>query len=109
MGHHTKNMIAADLLDYYRNVGDYVITSKIHCAMPCYAMGIPTIFCGNADYRTDAVNMIGLPRMQFSKYRRLGVSELMFTNPDFDAVKERISADLRRNLSERGVEITEPR
>lgn len=35
---------AVELLDEYRRCARMVITSRIHCAMPCLAMGIPVIF-----------------------------------------------------------------
>ena len=35
---------ARKLLERYKNDAKLIITSKIHCAMPCIAMGIPVIF-----------------------------------------------------------------
>ncbi|GHU73509.1 hypothetical protein FACS189450_13430 [Spirochaetia bacterium] len=35
---------ARTILERYKNEAKLVITSKIHCAMPCIAMGIPVIF-----------------------------------------------------------------
>ena len=35
---------AQQLLDHYRDEASLIITSRLHCAMPCQAMGIPTIF-----------------------------------------------------------------
>ena len=38
-----------------------VITSKLHCAMPCLAMGIPVVFIGKPDdYRTQILRDMGL-------------------------------------------------
>ena len=40
-----ENMKAAQsLLDRYKNEASAVITSKLHCALPCMAMGIPRIY-----------------------------------------------------------------
>ena len=48
---HQANMRKAQqLLDQYREEADLIITSRLHCAMPCQAMGIPTIFFPNAYY-----------------------------------------------------------
>lgn len=47
-----KRKIAQDLLDGYAKNAKLVITSKIHCAMPCLAMGIPVIFL----YPKDKIN-----------------------------------------------------
>ncbi len=48
---HQANMRKAQqLLDQYREEADLIITSRLHCAMPCQAMGIPTIFFPNTYY-----------------------------------------------------------
>jgi len=55
----TKQQIAGQLLDTYRRHAKLVITSKIHCAMPCMAMGIPVVFLYNKrkinDYRIEII------------------------------------------------------
>ncbi|KAA0450947.1 MAG: polysaccharide pyruvyl transferase family protein, partial [Candidatus Thioglobus sp.] len=38
-----KLAMAQSLLDRYRSQAKLVITSKLHCALPCIAMGIPVI------------------------------------------------------------------
>lgn len=39
-----------ELLRTYRETAKLIITPRIHCAMPCLAMGIPVVFlCRNAD------------------------------------------------------------
>ncbi|MGD9420066.1 MAG: polysaccharide pyruvyl transferase family protein [Verrucomicrobiota bacterium JB025] len=40
---------AKAFLQTYRETASLIITTKIHCAMPCIAMGIPVIFFGNPD------------------------------------------------------------
>lgn len=40
----TREAEAVRLLCMYRNSAKLVITSRIHCAMPCLAMGIPVVF-----------------------------------------------------------------
>ena len=60
-----KLALAQDLLDFYRNRARLVITSKIHCAMPCIAMGIPVVFLYDAekrdDYRVKIINdLVGI-------------------------------------------------
>jgi len=43
---------ALELLKKYREEAELVITSKMHCALPCLAMGIPVIFTKDSlDYR----------------------------------------------------------
>ncbi len=48
-----KEMISQDLLDTYAREASLVITSKIHCAMPCIAMGIPVVFLYDDKCRDD--------------------------------------------------------
>ena len=39
--------LAKLLIAYYRKEASAVITTRLHCALPCLAMGIPVIFIGN--------------------------------------------------------------
>lgn len=48
-----KLALAAELLEQYRRRARLVITSKIHCAMPCIAMGIPVVFLYDDGRRDD--------------------------------------------------------
>ncbi len=48
-----KRLMAQSLLDAYRDKAALVITSKIHCAMPCIAMGIPVVFLYNRKLEND--------------------------------------------------------
>ena len=40
----SKYAVAEELLNLYRDSASLVVTSRLHCAMPCIAMGIPVIF-----------------------------------------------------------------
>ncbi len=42
-----KLELSQEILDYYKENGKLIITSRFHCAMPCIAMWIPVIFFGN--------------------------------------------------------------
>jgi hypothetical protein len=56
----TKLLYARELIELYRDTASLVITTRLHCALPCIAMGIPVIFFGDpADYRTRIVADIG--------------------------------------------------
>ena len=60
-----KLALAENLLSAYRDRARLVITSKIHCAMPCIAMGIPVIFLYDTakqdDYRVKIINdLVGI-------------------------------------------------
>ncbi|MGI9644572.1 MAG: polysaccharide pyruvyl transferase family protein [Ilumatobacteraceae bacterium] len=45
----TKRALAARLLSLYRDEARLVVTTRLHCALPCVAMGIPVIFVGDGD------------------------------------------------------------
>lgn len=60
-----KRGLASELLAQYRQRARLVITSKIHCAMPCIAMGIPVVFLYDArrrdDYRVQLIDeLVGI-------------------------------------------------
>ena len=42
-----KFTAAKSLLRYYKEKVSAVITTRLHCALPCLAMGIPVLFIGN--------------------------------------------------------------
>ncbi|MDR1612199.1 MAG: polysaccharide pyruvyl transferase family protein [Planctomycetota bacterium] len=48
---------AQGILDRYREEAELIVTDKIHCAMPCIAMGIPVVFITNnvGDARFDVL------------------------------------------------------
>lgn len=46
-GDEIKFLMAKRLLKIYRKTAGLIITTKLHCALPCIAMGIPVIFFGN--------------------------------------------------------------
>lgn len=52
--------VAKNTLLRYKNEASLVITSRIHCAMPCLAMGIPVVFihCWPDDIRLDVLSGI---------------------------------------------------
>ena len=57
----TKRKMMRQLLETYKNEASLVVTSKLHCAMPCLAMGIPVVFIGKPDdYRTQILRDVGL-------------------------------------------------
>ncbi|WP_279136535.1 hypothetical protein [Parabacteroides johnsonii] len=45
----------------YKTEARLVVTTRLHCLLPCVAMGIPIIFFNNPDnYRTSWVRDIGV-------------------------------------------------
>ena len=57
----TKFSHAHRLLDLYRERAKLVITTRLHCALPCLAMGIPVILLGDpGKYRISIAQDVGL-------------------------------------------------
>ena len=57
----TRLAYAQAFLDYYRENARLIVTSRLHCALPALAIGIPTIFIGPQEERTSILRAIGLP------------------------------------------------
>jgi hypothetical protein len=61
LGDDVKTALARRTLEVYRDCARLVITSRLHCALPCLAMGIPVVFFGDAhDSRIRFVQDLGL-------------------------------------------------
>lgn len=76
LGHDLKEQLSQHLLDTYSRTASLVITSKIHCAMPCIAMGIPVVFLYDKarknDYRVGIIqDLIGIQYVGESRLDRL--------------------------------------
>jgi hypothetical protein len=68
-----KTKMARYLLDLYRDEARLVITTKLHCALPCIAFGVPVIFFGDPhSYRLSLLRdlsvMIYRPPSMISSY-----------------------------------------
>ncbi|MBW1616959.1 MAG: polysaccharide pyruvyl transferase family protein [Deltaproteobacteria bacterium] len=60
-GHKIRMLMAKKLLATYRDEANLIITTRLHCALPCIAMGIPVIFFGNPnDYRLSPLSDINI-------------------------------------------------
>jgi hypothetical protein len=56
-----KFIYARYLLNLYKENARLVITTRLHCALPCIAMGIPVVFFGDEnDYRISILKDLGL-------------------------------------------------
>ena len=71
-----KFAMAQELLDMYRDRAELVITSRLHCALPCIAMGIPVILFHNANSPRMQlasefinINCLPLPDRVYAGYR----------------------------------------
>ncbi len=119
VGDEAKRVAARALLERYRDEARLVITTKLHCALPCLAMGIPVVFFGDPD-RDDRLSILrdlGVPiarprpRPRLSRRAwRLGPVRWLWRiwmrfavnwNPrplDLEEEKDRIRAIVRREL-----------
>lgn len=105
LSHPARMKIAGEVIDFYRANAGFVVTSRIHCAMPCSAMGIPTLYVGPSDYRTDVVNQIPVPRRVLSPWRKVTVADLRAPAPSFEDRKAEITADLKGRLRAQDVAV----
>lgn len=104
----TKFQVAREMLEFYRDHAGLVVTSRIHCAMPCAAMGIPVVYTGVQEARTKVIDMIGIPSAQTKRFPRTRLAGLPVKTPAFDSVKARVTADLHARLGAHGVKIRRP-
>lgn len=84
-----KRAAAQRLLDLYRDEADLVVTTRLHCALPCIAMGIPVVFFGDPnDYRLGVLRDLRVPinrrlpehRLLRKKYLRVVLEVWRFWN-----------------------------
>ncbi len=116
----TKRKMMRQLLETYKKEAALVVTSKLHCAMPCLAMGIPVVFIGKPDdYRTTILRDMGLsiqpyrlPKsrplrlLKWALYETLGLGYVRkkVWNPeplDIEAEKAEIRAQIKSRLEAR--------
>ena len=93
---------AREMVRTYGRTASHVVTSRIHCAMPCVAMGIPTLFTGPVSRRTSIVDEVGIPRAPVPGLREriLGVRPLALPEPlDITPLKQRIARDLKDRIA----------
>lgn len=114
---HAKELMAQAALESYRDKARLVITTKIHCAMPCIAMGIPVIFFGDPnDRRLEILSDMGVrinrykePRGRVAQkifrliYRRIGKlwSGRVNWSPtvaDITAEQEKMRAEIKQMI-----------
>ena len=80
-----KTKMAKKLLNLYRDEARLVITTRLHCALPCVAMGIPILFFGNQkDYRISILKDLKIP-IHKSPAKRKGFLKI---NPIYDFYKK---------------------
>jgi Polysaccharide pyruvyl transferase len=96
---------AKHLLAFYRTRARLVITTLLHCAMPCIAMGIPVVvFFPRPQYdfqkASDEERFSGL--MQIARVHRFGGTGDVDWTPrpiDVEPIKETIARDFRNRVA----------
>ncbi len=99
-----KFAIANQLLKYYRQKASAVITTRLHCALPCLAIGIPVIFIGNPDdYRLSILKDIGIKINTHEEIAQLTHWDDLFQTIDFghiENIKNEIILDINNRISQ---------
>jgi hypothetical protein len=98
----TRLQFARETIETYGRKAALVVTKRIHCAMPCVAMGIPTVFIGPKTYRTEIVEEIGLKRWQRSNLPIWPFAHRIDRIPaplDISAIQNSIRTDLRNRIA----------
>ncbi len=84
-----KYLMAKNLIEMYRDEAKLIVTTKLHCALPCIAMGIPVVFFGNQDdYRVSIIRDLNVPIYPISKKKEIMPKSLT----------ERIKSKLQKSL-----------
>lgn len=108
-----KLALAGELLEQYRKRARLVITSKIHCAMPCIAMGIPVVFLYDEskkdDYRVKIIeDLIGINYVSehkvFSRIKNRSISNKINwapVPPDIEKMKLEIKSSFQKAFDSR--------
>lgn len=106
IGEQSALSYARELIDYYRSEAKLVITTRLHCVLPCIAMGIPVIFFGKAnDYRTNIISDFGVPIYE-KKFHKLNkpwksILETVDWSPkpvDIDEISNKIAEEVKEKL-----------
>lgn len=105
-----KLNLAEELLKQYRDRAKLVITSKIHCAMPCIAMGIPVVFlyddAKRDDYRVKIIeDLVGINYVKdkgmMARFYNASASNKINWAPgaiDIEHIKESIRGEFNQAL-----------
>lgn len=85
-----KFLIAEDLLKKY-STAKLVITSRIHCALPCLALGTPVIYLNGFEKEFDACRMEGLSELFHTINVNRKTKEISSNFPISDLIDENIN------------------
>lgn len=93
-----KISMARHLLNLYRQQAGLIVTTRLHCALPCIAMGIPVVFFGKPDDpRFSILHDIGQP-IYPPDFARTDIKQINW-NPkpiDIEAHKQQMRQDIKQ-------------
>lgn len=89
------------LLTRYKNEAKLIITSALHCASPCVAMGIPVIFCRQNDEQLTRFSALDgiLPIYTIDDFKKKRV-DFSPQTPTIEALKSAMIENLHLSVSE---------
>ena len=104
LGHQVTFQMARNLLKRYQ-AAKQIYTSRLHCALPCAAMGIPVTFLGMHDRRTDCLlelgNRLKLPPLKWRyAIRKPSLIHVQLNQEKVQEHKQQLIADFNRRLNE---------
>ncbi len=90
--------IATEVLNNYANSAKLVITSALHCAAPCIAMGIPVVVINpnKNDFRYDAIE--GIVKIYSANELKAGSVDFSPIALDIEKLKTDILTNLRLSI-----------
>ena len=92
---------ANTLLERYKNEAKLIITSALHCASPCTAMGIPVILCQQNDEQLTRFSALDgiLPIYTLDDFKKKRV-DFSPSAPDIEQLKSAMLENLSLSLQE---------
>lgn len=100
LDHRVTFPMARQLLDLYRDTASLVITTRLHAAMPCMAMGIPVVYFANpSEGRANIVRDLGgivYDRRLHAKKLARGAMGRLFSRVDWSPEPVDVSAFKKR-------------
>ena len=93
-----KRFHARRLLQAYRSEARLVITTRLHCLLPCIAMGIPVVFFNNPkDYRVSWVRELGVKIYTLQDLEQI---DWFLSSVDFEKQKNILISRFRCQINE---------
>lgn len=90
---------ALKLLDRYKNEATLVVTSALHCAQPCLALGIPVIFVSPNQERCERFSSFkGIIPIYEKKDFEMGRVDFSPVPPDFESLKKDMLENLKLSV-----------